>query len=386
MQSTLSVPTAASDHRQSTLRRWFGCPLPVFLAYGIFCIALAVIAFLRPLPTYDRFLYAGAVASFRYSDPVTLYRIARAEFDAQPSPFPFENVSSETYFLDIYNNPNHFAQQLGPFRFKVGYVTAGYILWRAGLPILISLRLISASCLFIVALALLAWTHDALLCPLLLLTPPVLNMGRMVTADPLSSTVILLAFFAIARERPLLAAGLLLGSALVRADNLVLVLILLVWMLWSRLLRLPVACFCAALTIAISAFVHWTASMFGYRVLVQHSFIRPEIEPLTHPVLITFAGYLHALAGLRAIPYTFMPVWLLVSAALWKLMPKGSIFRECFGVVGFYIIVRLLIFPSPDDRFFVWAYLLAGVALIQIASLRYSGRASDRRADNANAL
>jgi hypothetical protein len=357
----------ASVNSGSHAQHHFGCSLFTLLLYVSFCLALAAVAYRRPLPTYDRFLYAGAVASLRYSDPLMLYHIARTEFDSEPSPFNFDSVAAEPYFTDVYANPNHFAQQLGPFRIKLGYVAAGYALWRAGLPILVSLRLISACCLFIVGLAVLAWSHDALLSAVLLLTPPVLNMGRMVTADPLSSTLIVLALFTLAKKKYLLAMSLLIACVLVRADNFLLLLILLAGMIWKRHLRLAVAAFYAVLAVLIAAIVNQIAAMFSWRVLMQHTFIKPEIDPVTHPVPITFAGYLHALVGLRAIPYTFMTVWILVAAAVWRRMPEGSFFRDLLPVIGIYAIVRLLVFPNFDDRVFVWAYLLAGVALIQMA-------------------
>jgi len=324
-------------------------------------------AYLRPLPTYDRYLYAGAVASLRYSDPVTLQRIARTEFDAQPAPFRFENVTGEPYFADVYNNPYHFVQQLGLSRVKLGYVASGYALWRAGLPILFSLRLISACSLLVVGFVLLAWTHDAVLSAVLLLTPPVLNMGRMVTGDPLSTAIIVLALFALTKKGELLAAGLLIVSIFVRSDNVVLVLILITGMTWTQHLRFRIGGWCAALGVATSAIVNRIAGIYGWRLLMQHSFVKPELEPVTHPVLITFAGYLHALAGLRAIPYTFLTIWLLVASAVWRRLPEGSVLRDLLPVAGIYIVLRLLIFPNFDDRFFVWAYLIAGVALIQAA-------------------
>jgi len=366
MHGTVSAPKADVHRQQSSLRRWFGCSPPALFVYVVFCAGLAVVAFLRPLPTYDRYLYAGAVASLRYSDPVILQRIARAEFDAEPTHFQFENVAAETYFVDVYNNPDHFVEQLGLSRLKFGYVGGGYLLWRSGLPILVSLRLISACCLFLVGLTALAWGHDALLCPILLLTPPVLNMGRMVTGDPLSTTVLVLALFALAKERAMLATGLLLAGVVVRTDNVVLVLILLAWMLWSGRLSMRWAAGAGAVAVLTCVLVNRTVGMFGYRVLMEHSFIKPEIEPLTHPVLISFAGYLQALAGLRAIPYTFLTVWFLVAAVLWRLLTKGSFFRQLFAVSGVYLVIRLLMFPNFDDRVFVWAYLMVGVALIQI--------------------
>jgi hypothetical protein len=333
--------------------------------YVAFCAALATLAYLRPLPTFDRYLYAGAVASLRYSDPTTIQSIARAEFDAQPSPFRFESVASEPYFADVYDHPDRFAQQLGLFRVKLGYVAAGFMLWRAGLHILVGLRLISACCLFAISMAALAWTREPVLSALLLLTAPVLNMGRMVTADPLSSLLIFLALLVLARTKPALGAALLLVSILVRSDNVVLVLILFGWMTWSRRLPIKTGAVCAVGAVAIYATVNRFAGIYSWRVVMEHGFIQPQAEPLTHPVLISFMGYLQALAGLRAIPYTFMIVWVFVAAALWKRLQKGSYLRSLLPVVGVSILVRLLIFPNFDDRFFTWAYLLAGVTLIQ---------------------
>ena len=366
LQTQARSGSSASSDARSLARRWFGCSSLALFLCAAFCALLATAAYLRPLPTFDRYLYAGAVASLRYTDPVTIHRIARAEFDAQPSPFQFESVASEPYFADVHDNPEHFAQQVGLFRMKLGYVAAGYVLWRAGLPILVGLRLISACCLFVVGLAVLAWTHDAILSPMLLLTPPVLNMGRMVTADPFSTTIVFFALFALAAKRDLLAASLLVASILVRSDNVVLALILLAWMIWRRRLPFSAGALFAALAVLATALVNRVAGLYSWRVIMQHGFIKPEIEPISHPVLITLAAYLHALAGLRAIPYTFMTVWILVAAAVWRRLPEGSVFRDLLRVTGLYIFIRLVMFPNFDDRFFVWTYLLAGVALIQI--------------------
>lgn len=367
MQTHTPSGVGAHSETRSATRRWIGCSIPVLVLYIGFCAALAVAGFLRSLPTYDRFFYAGTIASFRYSDPITVHRIARAEFDAQPSPFRYETVASDPYYADMHDNPYHFMQQLGFYRVKPAYIVMGYALWRAGLSILVSLRLISASCFFVVGLALLAWTHDALLSAMLLLTPPVLNLGRMVTADPLSTTVIFLGLFAIARKRDLLGASFLAASVLVRVDNVVLVLIALAWMVWRQRIRFSLGVIFGTLAMAVTVLINRIANYYGWRVLIQHTFVRPEMEPASHPVLVSFTGYLHALVALRVIPYTFMTIWLLVAAAVWKWLPSGSIFRDLLPPVGICVLVRMAIFPDVDDRFFVWAYLLVGVALIQTA-------------------
>jgi len=350
----------------------FGCSRLILYLYVLFCLALAMVAYLRPLPTYDRLLYAGAVASLRYSDPVTLHRIARAEFDAQPSPFKFENVASRPYFVDVRDNPYHFVQQLGFYRVKLGYVAAGYALWRAGLPILVSLRLVSACCLFIVGLALLAWTHDAILSAVLLRVPPVSDMGRVVTADPLSMALVFLALFALAERRDLLATGLLVASILARPDNLVLALILLAWMAWKRRLRLSIGALFGTVAFITYALVGRIAGAFSHRLLLYHTFVRPEVDPITHPILISFSGYLQSLGALKVVPFTLMTVFTLVAAAAWIRLPKGSFFRDLLLVISFYIVVRLLLFPDFEERYFVVAYLIASVAFIQAAQFPIS--------------
>ncbi|AEU35817.1 hypothetical protein AciX8_1475 [Granulicella mallensis MP5ACTX8] len=363
---TISRPSTAGNS-SSPARSWFGCSAPALLLYVIFCLALAVADYLRPLPTFDRYLYAGAVASLRYSDPATIQRIARTEFDAQPDPFQFENVSAEPYFTDVYNNPDHFMQQLGFYRVKLGYVATGYALWRAGLPILTGLRLLSACCLLITGLAVLAWTHETVLSALLLLAPSVLTMGRMVTVDPLSTTIVLLALLAFAKNKDLLAAELLTASVLLRFDNAILVLILLAWMIWKKRLSLSLGALFGALSAGCVVLTNHFSSYYGWRVLMQHSFIKPEMEPVKHPIPISFAGYLHAIAALRVIPYTYMTIWLLVAAAAWRKLPPKSALRTLLPLAGLCTLARLAIYPNVEDRYFLWAYLLAGIALIQVA-------------------
>ena len=377
MQIRPTSSAAALNRNQRKFQNAFGCSILVLFLYAGFCLVLATIAYFRPLATFDRYLYAGAVASLRYSDPITIHRIARAEFDAQPSPFQYESVAAEPYFADVRDNPYHFVQQLAFYRVKLGYVAIGYVLWRTGLPILVGLRLISACCLFLTGLAVLMWTHDSVLCCVLLLTPSVMSMGRMVTADPLSTTIIFLALFAIAKEKESIAAILLIASVLLRFDNAVLALIVLAWMVWKRRMRPSSGVLFGVLAVVAAVLANRISGYYGWRVLMQHSFIKPEREPVNHPVLINFAGYVHAMAELRVIPYTFMTIWILVAAATWKKLPSGSIFRDLLPLAGVCILVRLAIFPNVEDRYFLWAYLLASVALIQTARISASDQSED---------
>jgi hypothetical protein len=377
MPSLSVTDQVAPVQNRSSSRNWLGCPNHVLFLYFGFSLAVSVAAYLRPLATYDRYLYAGAVASLRYSDAVTIHRIARTEFDAEPNPYRFDIVADEPYFADVYADPRHFAEQMGLFRAKLGYVALGYVLWRAGLPILVGLRLISAACFLSMALVLLLWTHEAMLSALLLLTPPVLNMGRMVTADPLSTMVITLALFALARGRVLLSVCLLIGSIWARPDHVILVMILLAWVVWDKQCHPLSGAMSAAVALLSAVLVNRIAGLYGWRVLMQHGFIKPEVDPLTHPVAIDLSGYLHALAGLRTIPYTSMTMFALIAVAAWMRMPRNSVFHKLLPVIATSTVARLLIFPNFDDRYFVWAYLFGAIALIRAACSRGSAKCED---------
>ena len=86
MSSAIDSGVKTCGNSGPLTQRWFGCSYLILFLYVAFCLALAMAGYLRPLPTFDRYLYAGTIASFRYSDPETIHRIARAEFDTQPSP------------------------------------------------------------------------------------------------------------------------------------------------------------------------------------------------------------------------------------------------------------------------------------------------------------
>jgi len=379
MAPDVSNPGATGNGAGSWSARWFGCSNLTLFLYAAFCLTLTIAGYLRPLPTFDRYLYAGAIASFRYSDPQTVHRIARAEFDTQPSPYQFENVAAEPYFADVRDNTAHFMEQLSFYRVKLAYITLGYAIWRAGLPILTGLRLISAVCTFILALLILAWSHDPFLSLLLLLVPPVLNLDRSVTPDALSAAIILLAFFSLAKRRHWLAICLFGGSVLVRFDAIVVLWIILAWLALKGRIRPLQGLSVGAFALACVTLVNHLCGYYGWRVLMQHSFIKPEIEPLTHPVLINPRGYLLAIASLRVIPYTFMTIWLLVAVAVWKRLPPQSEFRDFLPLAGLCILARLAIYPNFEDRYFAWAYLLAGVALIQMAQSRFANREPARQ-------
>jgi hypothetical protein len=42
-------------------------------------------------------------------------------------------------------------------------------------------------------------------------------------------------------------------------------------------------------------------------------------------------------------------------------------------------VIRLIVFPNFDDRYFVWAYLFSAIALIHTSHARSSGKEESTR-------
>jgi hypothetical protein len=326
--------------------------------YIIFLFSMSVLCYLRPLPTYDRLLYAAMVASLRYPDAATIYKLATQEFENEPTRYKYTNPNP--YFTDLLQNPEHLKAQLWIFKVKLAYPALGYVLWRAGVPILHGLRVVSAASFFLVGLLMLAWTGRPLPSALIMLSMPVLDMGRMVTADPLATAVVLWAFYFMSRRRYLLGFTILCASVLVRIDLLVLVLVAGAWLIWRGQVRSELAVPLAVASLIATASIQHFAGYQSWRLLMYAAFVSPILDPVSHPAFITARQYFSALLlGLRSIPYTFLPITAFMAVLAWS-----RVSGEVLLIAAFYVVIRILMFPNLDDRFFVWLYALAGAELI----------------------
>lgn len=332
------------------------------LLYLAFLTAVSLFGFLRPLRTFDRLLYAATVASLRYSDPSVVHEIARREFDKEPDPYISQPQNTE-YTNAVLENPQVLYNHVWLFKIKAGYVWLGYAIWRMGLPILVGLRLISAVSLFVLGVLVLMWTRDELASALLILIPPVLNTGRMVTADPLSTVAILGALLCWSRGRINAALLLTLVSISIRTDNVVFGILFICVLLIARSLSIGKSLAAGAVLVATAFWINHVSGYYGWSAVMYHSFVHPILDPIHHLQRITATEYIKALrtCALQVV-YSPTPVFVFMWLIVWR-KAMGKI-RLMLALAAVWSIVRLLMFPNPDDRFFVWAYLLVGITML----------------------
>jgi hypothetical protein len=332
------------------------------LLYFLFLAVISFAGFLRPARTFDRLLYAATVASFRYSDPSTIHAIARQEFDREPERYVADAQYTE-YTNAVLDDPQILYNHVWLFKIKAGYVYLGYVLWRLGFPILAGLRLISAASLFLLGVLVLAWTNDELASGLLMLVPPILNTGRMVTADPLSTLAIIAVLLCWWRKRLNATLFLMLVAVVVRTDNVVLGILLVGLLLGTRTLSLGKSLAAVAVLVATALSINHFSGYYGWGVVMYHSFVHPILDPVHHLQRITLAEYFQALriCALQVI-YSPTPVFAFMWLVAWR--RSTGLLKQMLALAAVWSIVRLLMFPNPDERFFVWVYVLVGITVL----------------------
>ncbi len=330
--------------------------------YFLFLAAISFAGFLRPARTFDRLLYAAAVASLRYSDPSAIHAIARREYDREPEPYVAEAQYTK-YTNAVLDDPQILYNHVWLFKIKAGYVYLGYLLWRLGVPILVALRLISAASLFLLGLLVLDWTNDELASGVLMLVPPILSTGRMVTADPLSTLAIIAALLCWWRERLNATLFLMLVAVVVRTDNVVLGILLVGLLLGTKKLSLRKSLAAVAVFVATALCINHFSGYYGWGVVMYHSFVHPVLDPVHHLQRITRTEYFQALkiCALQVI-YSPTPVFAFMWLVAWR--RSTGLLRQMLALAAVWSIVRLLMFPNPDERFFVWVYVLVGVTVL----------------------
>lgn len=325
--------------------------LPLVL-YVVFVAALCWICFLRPVADdFDRYIYE-ALARGRYEDVQKIYPSVKREN-------PRVAASS------VLDSPEHLAQLEPLYAIRPLYIRMIEVVARTGVPIQRAINLVSALSLFGIGMVLLGWTHRPAYCALLMATPAIVVLGRIGTPDALSSLLVLSSSWALVRQRIFVGVLLLLTSIWARTDNILIVLLILAWLAWTGKLSLSQsAIFGVAAAASVMAIDHF-AGNYGLSVLFRYSFIAGKYPAEIVPH-VSWREYIAALGrGLEEIGGQELALWVLIGVAAWRWLPKSFVSRQLLVPVAVAAVARFLLFPSPENRYFAWAYLIVGACFIE---------------------
>ncbi len=311
----------------------------------VFCLGLSFVCYRRPLSDdFDRYVYEAIVRG-RTQPMEDVYAVVKHE-------------SPRAEASTILDSPQHLRELEPLYAIRPLYIEI--ISWlSAVLPIQRAINLISAACLFAIGVIALVWTQQPLLSALLMASYPVLSLGRLGTPDALAGLLAVSALWLIQqRDRHFLALCILFVSLGVRTDNLVLLLAVLGWLLWEKRIAVYTAGLLAAIALAIVLGINHWAGSYGWVVLFRYSFISGRY-PAQEPHTLAVREYFAALFSGAAVILTRISVWLLLGLLAYWRKPNRILL-----VAGAAAALHFLMFPSPEDRYFVWAYIIAAISFI----------------------
>jgi hypothetical protein len=305
---------------------------------------MAFACYRSPLDNLDRYIYEAVV---RKSQPIdAVYAVVKHES-------PRAEQSS------ILDSPQHL-QELEPmYAIRPIYVAAISVV-SAALPIQKAISFVSAVSLFGIGLTVLCWTKRPLLAGLLMAAIPIPVLGRAGGPDALAAALVISALWVLERSRSRgIALTLLFVSLGVRTDNLLILLAVLAWLAWEKKLPRAMAVALAAAAVGIVLGINHWAGNYGWIVLFRFSFISGRY-PAQIPHVLTLREYIRGLWNGAYAMADQLAIWVLLGILAWRRRPEPLLV-----VAGCAAAAHFLLYPSGEDRYLIWAYIVAGVSLIR---------------------
>jgi hypothetical protein len=158
---------------------------------------------------------------------------------------------------------------------------------------------------------------------------------------------------------------LLLVSIWSRTDNILFVILILVWLAGTRKLSLSQAAVLSLIGVASVVVINHFSGNYGWSVLLRYSFIGGR-SPAEIPAHVSLRDYIMVLGrGVEGIGGQELALWTLLGVAAWRWLPKALPSRQVLVPIAMAAIARFLLFPTAEDRYFAWAYLIAGACFVE---------------------
>ncbi len=377
---------SSQDHRDLHPQRFRSWILPLlFVVLGIAAIA----GYERPFWNFDMLPYAGIAYSARTSNFERIHRDVYAEAQARA---PRTVDLQIPFHADLRANASHFAQQFPFYNSRPGYILAIRAIHALGFDFFSAMRLVSATSYFFLGLLITFWLSRYLALEyacgaviLLFVSPPVYSLCRFGTPDALSALVLVAGTYALLETTHLaLASGLLLGSILVRGDNIIFVACILGLHLamYSERPKIPRS-FAAVLVlvgVALVLTMNRVSGSYGLAMLFRNSFFGdPVSNPAEFVVRMSPHMYLLGVWGLvcQLVERSSLLLFLLFAALTCVSTKRPGLRHLCLTLLG-AITVHLLLYPSAVDRYFSAHELIIFVAmLVSILGTTPNGRFSN---------
>lgn len=355
---------------------------------------ICLFAFRRPSYNWDMLAYMAIVLKADHPD-WNADQVHKATYDIAREKVPSKEYGyliHSPYREKMAKDTAAFYAQLPFYTVKPLYIGVIYLFYKAGLSLTMATVLPSILAYFFIGLLLFYWLGRyfkpllALISSLLIMyTTFMVSVARISTPDALSSLWLLAAFYFILEKPsvPLLFIFFLL-SLFTRLDNIVTCIILLSFLFFMRKWKNQITLrqyllMAGALIICYFAITLITVRPFGWSMLYYPAFAHYFNLSYTFHPLFSLKAYLallysHVITTIVFHHFTLFAFLALVVAIPLVRPPRPGIrFDQWFSVLLIFIIlIRFILYPNLDDRFYISFYLCILVLLVKKYSVLHS--------------
>lgn len=344
-----------------------------FVAYLIIVVLAAAYIARHPEFNWDMIPYTAAVVSTDTSDPAAIHAKTYELVRQEVPPDRMNELVSTDYRHAVAESPRALMQQLPFYRIRPAYLLTLRAV--AALGVNPARATIMVSVFAYVGLCLIIWAWLRPYGPpplrfacatLIAVSQPLLHIAGLDNPDALSTAVVALGFYLfLAHGRASWAMGVLLGSVLIRSDNLFMCVLFAAYLGWRErgaLRRWLWPATAAGLAVTWVVLWHHAVGNYGWRLTMYHSFIAPlslpenGMPPMSSVQLVKL--WIGALGSLRYSSLSLCVVAFLCALAIRSRHRGTTDARDAAFVAIASLVVHAAIFPNLEDRFFVAHYVI----------------------------
>jgi hypothetical protein len=350
-------------------------PTAARFLFSTILLGLTLTAYFIPYYDWDLVAYIGSAIALHDHDAKSIQAQAYSALRTELSEDEYRDIANGSDFRrDVARNADHFSQQLRFYQIRPLYICLLAGIHGAGIGYVNATRLLSAGSFALIGLLLFVWARKyidewraAICIPLLLIAPVLFTSARTGSPDALSAFVVLLGTFELVEHRRFaLGATLLLLALFLRADDVILVALLLTGCairgkeICNRVIAVSLAVFSAVIVLGINHVWH----SYSWPVLMMNT-----ANPIPNPAEIRpefgLAGYFQAMHDMldearesSMLVFPFVAVLSLFSSR------TARILKQLVTVVLLSWATHIVLFPHIEDRYFVAGSALVGIATI----------------------
>lgn len=338
-------------------------------------LALTLLAYFIPYHDWDLVAYTGAAISLDGQNATAIQQQAYVALQQELPEDDYQDIAAGSPFRrDVATNADHFMQQLRFYQIRPLYVRLLFWSHMLGIGYVEATRLISAISFFWLGFSLFNWAirytggwQAVLGTSLLMITPVIFTAARTGSPDALSALLVVAGvYWLFERERPVLGCTCLLLSLFLRTDNVLFVLLLLIWLTLSQSLRRRkiLLAACAIFSVGIVLGINRVEHSYGWRILMQNT-EAPIANPAEVAPTFAIADYLSSVHDMidearesSVTVFPFIAALALLSRSL------TTSWKRLIVIVLLSWAAHIVLFPHIEDRYFV-----SGAAIIGLAAL-----------------